>query len=212
MGFILYYFCLQITLTMDGWQRQEIRLEQPNPATKVETSEGRSSLCVGHVYDELREMTNFLPWQLGSLSLFKGQHALFSQIIDLLMLINVVNILKHVELPFHFFLKTFVSNRVRFKTKFLVFALTKFLLTCSTFPGVDLSEEECLYLYALGPSCRALSKCDGPEQPMTYSTFITKQLIQHSNISHDALVGLRLVDRDQLRVRKIANCTEKFFY
>lgn len=83
MGFILYYFCLQITLTMDGWQRQEIRLEQPNPATKVETSEGRSSLCVGHVYDELREMTNFLPWQLGSLSLFKGQHALFSQIIDL---------------------------------------------------------------------------------------------------------------------------------
>lgn len=70
-------------------------------------------------------------------------------------------------------------------------------LTC---PGVDLSEEECLYLYALGPSCRTLSKCDGPETPMSYSTFITKQLIQHSNISHDALVGLRLVDRDQLRV------------
>lgn len=72
MDCIMYCFCSQITLTMDGWQRQEIRLEQPNLATKVETAEGRSSLCVGHVYDELREMTNFLPWQLGSLSLFKG--------------------------------------------------------------------------------------------------------------------------------------------
>lgn len=121
------------------------------------------------------------------------------------MLISIVNILKHVELPFHFFLKTFL----RFKIKLFVFALTKFLLTCSSCPGVDLSEEECLYLYALGPSCRALSKCDGPEQPMSYSTFITKQLIQHSNISHDALVGLRLVDRDQLRVRN--DCKSKLF-
>jgi hypothetical protein len=70
----------------------------------------------------------------------------------------------------------------------------------NTISGVDISEEECMYLYALGPSCRNLSKCDGPEQPISYSTFITKQLIQHTNISHDALVGLRLVDRDQLRV------------
>lgn len=111
-----------------------------------------------------------------------------------------------------FFFKTFLNKRVRFKLKLFVFALTKLLLTCFTFPGVDLSEEECLYLYALGPSCRALSKCDGPEQPMSYSTFITKRLIQHSNISHDALVGLRLVDRNQLRVRIIAksNCVKSF--
>ncbi|XP_078313286.1 lysosomal-trafficking regulator-like isoform X5 [Crassostrea virginica] len=136
----------KITLTMDGWQRQEFRLDQPDPSAKVETIEGSSSLCVGHVYEELREMTNFLPWQLGSLSMFRG---------------------------------------------------------------VDLSEEECLYQYALGPSCRTLSKCDGPETPMSYSTFITKQLIQHSNISHDALVGLRLVDRDQLRMKIILHYSGK---
>ncbi|XP_061172369.1 lysosomal-trafficking regulator-like isoform X2 [Saccostrea echinata] len=128
----------RLTLTIDGWQRQEIRLEQPNPSVKVDTLEGKGRLCVGHVYEELREMTNFLPWQMGSLSVFRG---------------------------------------------------------------VDISEEECLYLYALGPSCRNVSKCDGPEQPISYSTFISKQLIQHANISHDTLVGLRLVDRDQLRMK-----------
>ena len=58
---------------MDGWQRQEFRLDQPDPSAKVETIEGSSSLCVGHVYEELREMTNFLPWQLGSLSMFRGK-------------------------------------------------------------------------------------------------------------------------------------------
>ncbi|XP_056022508.1 lysosomal-trafficking regulator-like isoform X3 [Ostrea edulis] len=128
----------QIMLTVDGWQKQSIGLEQRNPTVKVETVEGNGRLCVGHIYDELREMTNFLPWELGALSMFRG---------------------------------------------------------------VDISEEECLYLYALGPSCQNLSKCDGPEQPVSFSTFITKQLIQHSDISHDALVGLRLVDIDQLRVR-----------
>ncbi|KAL3873258.1 hypothetical protein ACJMK2_036396, partial [Sinanodonta woodiana] len=67
------------------------------------------------------------------------------------------------------------------------------------FKGTIESKELCFHLYALGPNCQSISKCDRAEDIFTYAPLLKKNVVLQAKIQYDFLVGLKKVNLDELR-------------
>ncbi|KAK3604703.1 hypothetical protein CHS0354_008265 [Potamilus streckersoni] len=67
------------------------------------------------------------------------------------------------------------------------------------FKGAIESKDLCFHLYALGPNCQSISKCDRAEDIFTYAPLLKKNVVLQAKIQYDILVGLKKVSLDELR-------------
>lgn len=69
--------------------------------------------------------------------------------------------------------------------------------------GSNHGNDEVFHLYAVGPSCVTINKCDNVNMDISYGPLLTKQMELHSKMPSDILVGSKRVDLDSLRVSVI---------
>ncbi|XP_052767805.1 lysosomal-trafficking regulator-like isoform X2 [Mya arenaria] len=67
------------------------------------------------------------------------------------------------------------------------------------FKGSDVSKELCFHLYTLGPNIQSILKCDMNQDDALFSPYLTKNVVVHSGIQVDTLVGHRSHSLNKLR-------------
>ncbi|KAK3092886.1 hypothetical protein FSP39_008387 [Pinctada imbricata] len=82
---------------------------------------------------------------------------------------------------------------------------TWYLGSLMVFKGCEITKEQSFHLCALGPTHTSLSKCDTADIPWIYSPLLTKNLVQHSKMPLDVLVGEKTIDMDNLRVNLLVS-------
>ncbi|XP_052057749.1 lysosomal-trafficking regulator-like isoform X2 [Mytilus californianus] len=123
----------KVTLVIDGWRSQEIKLEHQHSVTRKQMDR-IPLLCIGHACTDPEQSSQTLT--LSSLMILEGR--------------------SH-------------------------------------------GSDEIFHLYALGPSCVTINKCDNVNMDISYGPLLTKQMELHSKMPADILVGSKRVDLDSLR-------------
>lgn len=70
--------------------------------------------------------------------------------------------------------------------------------------------DEVFHLYAQGPSCVTITKCDNVKIETSYGTLLTKDMEKHSKIPTEILVGSKRIEFDSLRVSNVHRFSFQF--